>query len=149
MEIADTLGFLLGTWRIERSIKDHQTGIRGSFEGTSTLVQTPIGRNCSAGVQARYDEAGELRFGTHLGQAHRSLEYMRLDDGAVMLYFTDGRPFVDLDLSTGAWQSTHLCGCDRYEIATLVRSRELVQERWQVRGPTTGYEAVTTLMRVG
>jgi hypothetical protein len=67
----------------------------------------------------------------------------------VMVYFTDGRPFVDLDLRTGAWQSNHLCGDDRYEIATFVRSRNIVQERWGVQGPTTDYDAVTTLLRVG
>jgi hypothetical protein len=149
MEIVDTLGFLLGTWRVSRSIEDHQSRIRGSFEGTAALTEPPSGCNFSLGARARYDEEGELHFGTHMGQAYRSLEYMRLDDVTVMLYFTDGRPFVDLDLSTGAWQSNHLCGDDRYEIATLVRSRNIVQERWRVQGPTTNYDAVTTLMRVG
>jgi hypothetical protein len=100
-------------------------------------------------VRARYDEAGELCFGTHMGQARRSLEYTRLDNATVMLNFPDGRPFIDLDLSTGAWQSNHLCGADRHEITTLVRSRHVVQERWWVCGPTTDYDAVTTLMRVG
>ena len=147
--IVDTLGFLLGTWRIARSIEDHQTGTRGSFEGTATLTEAPIGCKATLEARAHYDEAGELRFGTYTGQAHRSLEYRQLHDVTVMLYFADGRPFVDLDLSTGAWQSNHLCGDDRYEIATLLRSRNIVQERWRVQGPMTNYEAITIHTRVG
>jgi hypothetical protein len=53
---------------------------------------------------------GELRFGAHTGQARRTLEYRQLDDVTVMVYFANGRPFVDLDLSTGAWQNNHLYG---------------------------------------
>lgn len=52
-------------------------------------------------------------------------------------------------ISTGAWQSNHLCGDDRYEMATLVRSRNIVQERWRVRGPITNYEAITIHTRLG
>ncbi len=89
-----------------------------------------------------------MQFGTHIGRARRNLEYVRRDDATVMLYFTDARPFLDLDLTPGVWQSTHLCGDDRYEISTFVRSRNVVQERWRVTGPATDYDAVTTLRRV-
>jgi len=55
---------------------------------------------------------------------------MRLEDATVMLYFTDRRPFIDLDLITGASHRSHLCGDDCYEIATFVRSHNVVQEYW-------------------
>src|SRR5580700_8419437 len=113
MEMTDTLGFLLGTWVLERSIDDHWTGIRGVFEGSATFVEVADGRSSNLSGGARYAETGELRFGAHTGLASRSLEYARLKGATVQLYFTDGRPFTDLDLGSGAWRSTHQCGQDR------------------------------------
>ena len=149
MEIVDTLGFLRGTWAVVRSIEDHWIGIRGSFNGTATLRAEPIGRNVALEPRTRYAEVGELRFGTHTGQARRTLEYRQRDAATVMIYFANGRPFVDLDLSTGVWESDHLCGDDRHEIATVVRSENIVQERWRVRGPMTDYEAIAIHTRLG
>ncbi len=150
MVILDTLGFLLGTWRIARAIEDHRSETCGSFDGMATLTEKTTHRDTARGMRARYEEAGEMRLGGYVGQACRLLEYRREanDDPRLMLHFTDGRPFVDLDLRSGAWQSIHLCGDDRYEIATFVRSHDLVQERWRVRGPTKDYDATTTLRRV-
>ncbi len=140
-QIADTLSFLLGQWDLSRSIQDHRSGTHGLFSGRAVLTAT-AGR-------ARYDEEGELSYGAHHGPASRHLEYARLDDASVFLYFSNGRPFVDLDLRTGAWRSTHDCGADRYEIETVVRSDRVVHEYWRVRGPDTSYDAVTTLLRSG
>lgn len=141
MEIVDTLGFLLGTWQVDRSIEDHRSGTQGSFAGTAAFT-------CTDG-RAHYEESGELHFGAHVGETRRGLDYARSDATTVALLFTDGRPFVDLDLSTGAWRSIHLCGDDRYQITTLVRSADLIEERWWVAGPTKDYEAVTILTRLG
>jgi hypothetical protein len=149
MEIPDTLGFLLGTWRVTRRIENHQLGTAGLFEGTAFLGEQGLGNPATVGGRARYEELGELRFGTYCGQAQRSLEYVRLEDATVAVYFTDRRPFIELDLSTGAWHASHLCRDDRYEIATFVRSDSAVQEYWRVRGPATDYDAVTTLVRMG
>lgn len=147
MEVIDTLGFLLGRWKVSRSIEDHLHGIRGFFEGTVLLTESASAGGAHPHTRARYEEAGELYFGSHIGHAHRSLDYHRLGEVAVMLHFPDGRPFVDLDLRSGAWQSEHRCRDDRYQIATLVRSLNLVQERWRVQGPTKRYDAVTALTR--
>jgi hypothetical protein len=140
MQIADTLAFLLGTWQLRRTIADHRSGKDGLFTGRGVLA--------GAG-RARYDEHGELSFGAHRGPATRHLEYAPLDSGAVFLYFRDGRPFVDLDLRTGEWRSTHDCGEDRYQIRTVIRSAATVTEHWRVRGPDTSYDAVTTWRRIG
>jgi hypothetical protein len=149
MEIVDTLGFLRGTWAIVRSIEDHRIGTRGSFKGTATLISLPIDSDVALEPRAHYAEVGELRFGTHTGRARRTLEYRQVDAVTVMIYFADGRPFVDLDLRTGVWQSDHVCGDDRHEIATFVRSGDMVVERWRVRGPMTDYEAIALHTRVG
>jgi Family of unknown function (DUF6314) len=145
MEIVDTFSFLLGQWTLERLLTDHRSGTDGRFEGSVAITGMPSG----PGSRAHYDEAGTLCFGGHEGPASRSLELVRLDDGAVMLHFTDGKPFVDLDLRNGEWSSHHPCGEDSYEIHTVVRSRGEVEERWRVRGPTEDYEAVATLRRAG
>jgi hypothetical protein len=89
-----------------------------------------------------------VRLGTYRAPARRRLELRARDDGGVTLEFADGRPFVDLDLSTGTWCATHDCGADRYELTTWVRSPATVEERWCVRGPAKRYDAVTTLARL-
>ncbi|MDQ6840372.1 MAG: DUF6314 family protein [Actinomycetota bacterium] len=148
MKVVDTLEFLVGTWRVVRSIEDHRTGTRGLFEGTADVAYASSRPDGAVDVRARYEEMGELRFGTHRGQAHRQLHYLRLDDATVMLFFIDGRPFVDLDLTTGAWRSNHPCGKDHYEIATFVASGTVIEERWRVQGPAKNYQASTTLTRM-
>jgi len=147
MVINDTLGFLVGRWNLTRSLEDHRSGIAGSFEGNAVLAEAPPDPGLSAGARAHYQETGELRFGCHRGPAQRSLEYTRQDNGIVMLHFTDGHYYADLDLSSGVWRATHLCGDDHYEITTFVRSRDVVQEHWRVRGPAKDYDAMATLLR--
>lgn len=147
MDVADTLTFLLGTWKLERSIEDHRSGEHGWFFGTATLETWPSG--CGGCVsRGRYEEVGELRFGGYAGVATRRLEYRRLEGGAVTVHFEDGRPFVDLDLRPGRWCGFHECGKDRYELTTVVRSSAVLEETWRVRGPRKHYDAVTTLARV-
>src|SRR5580692_1012137 len=150
MKVVDTCSFLLGKWTLERVLRDHRSGTDGRFEGsaTVTIVEAPSAGNASDGPRARYEEAGTLRFGGHEGPASRSLELVRLQSSVVMLYFTDGKPFVDLDLRNGTWRSSHPCGEDHYEIVTVVRSHDEVEEHWRVRGPTEDYDAVAILRRL-
>src|SRR5690242_19053531 len=54
MDVADTFGFLLGAWRVNRSIEDRMAGLTGSFEGSALLVIPPEWQ--ARGVWARYDE---------------------------------------------------------------------------------------------
>ena len=89
-----------------------------------------------------------MSLGSREGSARRSLEYVRQRGGAVMLYRPGSQPYVDLDLASGTWDAVHPCGADRYEVSTVVRSRDVVQEYWRVRGPDKDYTAVTTLRRV-
>jgi hypothetical protein len=161
MVVSDTLGFLVGTWTVERSIDDHRSGISGHFQGQAVLVACPGGEAACPGeevarlatgaaaavARASYQETGELRFGDHAGPARRGLDYVR-QGGAVMLYFTNGRPYVDLDLRSGTWRAEHPCVADLYEVTTIVRSPDELQELWRVRGPDKNYDATTTLRRV-
>jgi hypothetical protein len=145
VEIADTLGFFLGTWDLSRSYTDYRSGMTAAFQGQAALATDPTdGPN-----RAQYEETGQIRLGLHQGTASRSLEYVRRPGGAVMLYRPGRQPYFDLDLTTGAWDAVHPCGADRYEVSTIVRSRDVVQEYWRVQGQDKDYTAVTTLRRVG
>jgi Family of unknown function (DUF6314) len=144
MRIEDTLAFMLGEWVLERTLEDHRSGAVGAFNGTAKLTPAAI-----AGAYAHYAEAGEMRYGAYAGPAFRSLEFEHMKIGAVLLRFSDGRPYVNLDLRSGTWAAAHDCGPDRYQIETRVRSATVVEERWRVRGPAKDYTAVTTLTRMG
>lgn len=149
MEIVDAIDFLLGIWRLSRSIEDHRYGIHASFQGTAELFEDEPGSSAVIGGRAHYEEKGELHYGSHRGPAFRKLDYARSENATAMLYFADGRPFVDLDLRNRTWRSSHLCGSDHYEISTQIRSSTIVSEAWRVWGPSTSYEATTTLTRMG
>lgn len=146
MEVPDTLTFLAGTWRLDRSIEDHRTGTRGTFAGHARLELPGPGGDPRRG---RYEEQGHLRFGAHTGPAGRQLDYRGRLDGVVLVHFLDGRPFVELDLRQGECRRVHRCGADRYEITTAVHGAQGLEERWRVRGPEKDYAAVTTWTRVG
>ncbi len=152
VEIADTLAFLLGTWRLERSIEDHLAATRLSFSGLASLTAADSGAETGEQItpaRARYEESGELIIGAgYRGPATRTLDYARLNESGVMLYFATGQPFVDLDLRAGAWLGIHDCGEDRYEIRTEVLADDTIRERWHVRGPRKDYEAITYLIRL-
>lgn len=148
MEISDTFSFLVGRWRIHRSITDHRSGNRGSFTGGGTFVVVDTEASGPRARRARYDETGMVSFGAHTGPASRQLEYIAANAGAVSINFADGRPFVDLDLRRGHWRSVHPCADDCYEITTTVQSPDVLEERWAVRGPTKSYDAVTSLTRI-
>jgi hypothetical protein len=143
----DTLTFLLGVWDLDRSIDDHRSGTHGGFAGSATLTPTPAGSALAPPDGAHYQEVGELQFGAYRGPARRALDYVRRDDGSVLLCFTDGRPFIDLDLRSGDCHRSHDCGQDRHEIGIVVISSDTVEEHWQVRGPGKDYVAITTLHR--
>jgi hypothetical protein len=145
MDVADTFGFLLGAWRVSRSIEDRMAGLTGSFEGSALLVIPPEWQ--ARGVWARYDETGTLRFGGHSGPASRTLGYMRRFDGTVAVFFPDGRPYIDLDLRTGSCERDHPCREDNYHLTFTVRSLDEFEEHWEVKGPNKNYRAITTLTR--
>jgi len=149
VEIVDAVGYLLGNWWLSRSIEDHQFGIHASFQGTAELFEDEPGSSSVIGGRAHYVEKGELHYGSYRGPACRRLDYVRSGHATTMLYFADGRPFVDLDLRNGTWRTSHPCGDDHHEISTLIRSSTIMSESWRVWGPSTNYEAETTFTRMG
>jgi hypothetical protein len=144
----DTLGFLIGTWQVTRTIDDRRAGIAGSFSGTAVIAGAPGADLLVPGAGARYAETGTLRYSTHTGPARRSLDVTRCDSGAVLLSFTNGLPYIELDLSTGVCERRHPCAEDTYDSTIVVRSADVMEERWLVRGPAKDYSAITVLRRL-
>lgn len=149
MRVPDTLAFAAGHWRIERVLADHRSGTRGRFTGRAVLGEPalPGGATPGAGPALTYLETGELHFGPHTGPATRRLHYQGLPDGTVDVRFADGHLFYRLDLRSGHCTAVHQCRADRYDITYLVLGEDLMEERWQVRGPAKDYEATATLIR--
>jgi len=139
MRVSDTLDYLAGDWALERAIVDHHAGLTGSFHGDGALRTSER--------RGRYEERGRLCFGGYDGSAHRALDLVATTGGAVAVRFTDGRPFFDLDLVTGACSAVHPCRQDRYQLEFKVGSADVLLERWRVTGPAKNYEAQTTWRR--
>jgi uncharacterized protein DUF6314 len=158
--VPDALGFLCGTWRVERRLADHRSGSAGWFRGTARFEpprreDPPDNSKRRAGEpdgvagedELAYREEGELAFGEHRGPACRSLIYRRRPDGTADVLFADGREFYRLDPRPGRWQARHPCGRDEYVLYGRVLSPGVFEERWQVSGPDKDYEIMTTLTR--
>lgn len=152
VHVDDTLAFLMGRWELTRDFCDHRSGIRSVFAGSLLVapLPEPLPPPHDALVPCTHvsmEEAGELRAGARAGSAHRLLRAGAVSGGAALLWFPDGRPFVDLDLTAGEWRAVHDCGTDRYEIVTEVESERVVRERWHVAGPAKRYDATATFVR--
>jgi Family of unknown function (DUF6314) len=147
VEANETLDFLLGRWRVERTVTDHRRDDQGHFRGTATFTLLDETLNAES-RRVRFDEVGDYSSGDYHGEARRSLEYVALSDSRVAVTFVDGHHFIELNLVSGESRAEHLCNLDRYEITTVIQHRDLVEERWRVEGPEKDYDAVTSLQRV-
>lgn len=146
--IPDTLDFLLGKWQVQRDICDRRLNLRGNFRGASTFIPANQIDSDRAIKALNFNEDGLLCFGTYRGQAHRELQYIEGSLSIVNVSFVDGRPFIDIDLREGSWQSVHSCSGDIYEIRYFVRSETCMEEQWIVRGEKKDYEATSISTRI-
>ena len=144
MNASETISYLLGSWRVRRALVDQRSGETSSFEGVATFSLNPA----PTGDAVRFEEIGEMAVGPYRGEASRRLDYRAKDERTLLVAFCDGRHFIDLDLARGHSSDVHRCGADRYEITTIARSPELLEERWRVRGPRKDYVALTTFQRL-
>ncbi|MEU9958375.1 DUF6314 family protein [Streptomyces sp. NPDC050982] len=131
--VTDVLTYLTGSWRVERSVRDLASGAQGSFSGTT--VFEPLD-----------DEKGLLHHesGTFVWQdvarpAERTLRFLADGDGAgagrADVRFADGRPFHDLDLTSGHHVTDHPCAADLYRGEFTVRDADHWRTVWRVGGP--------------
>jgi uncharacterized protein DUF6314 len=138
--VPDLKEFLSGSWKVDRLVIDHARTTIGRLRGKATFRPS--------GLELIYEERGTLIFGEHRGQAEQTYRYdFPEGDGRALVRFRDGRPFHDLDLSTGQDHPRHACPPDIYEGAFLALGPSAWRIEWKVTGPRKDYDLVTTYTR--
>lgn len=149
LEVHDLAGFLVGDWTITRRIVPGRGAPAGGFTGEARVRPADDAPPTPTGAHPRrlvYDEHGTARIGAHVGTASRRLRYV-VSGPRAEVRFDDGRPFHDLDLSSGRWRAEHPCGADRYVVVCTVLDADHWMQHWYVDGPEAAYELITHLRR--
>ncbi len=100
-----------------------------------------------AGQCLAYREKGQVRYGDYSGIAKQYYLYSFPSAHCAKVHFTDDRLFHDLDLRQGYWQSTHLCGEDRYHGRVQAWSPDRWELKWEVLGPRKDLRIATRYIR--
>jgi hypothetical protein len=138
--VPDLKEYLSGSWSVDRLVIDHLQMMIGQLQGEATFRPSGLG--------LVYEERGTLMIGEHRGQAEQTYLYDFTEgDARALVRFRDGRPFHDLDLSTGHDCPFHLCPPDRYAGVILALGPTSWRTEWKVTGPRKDYDLVTTYTR--
>lgn len=139
---ADTLlHHLHGSWTVERSLRDHASGLTGRFAGVATFAFD--------GDALRHGEHGTLIWaGSSPTPATRELFWRQAAHRqSAEVFFPDGRFFHGLDLSTGQDSPIHQCSPDVYRGEFALVDRDQWQYTWRVSGPQKDLTLMTRLTR--
>lgn len=131
LQPSSLLRLFSGAWRLTRRIRDRRAGEIGRLEGVALFVPEADG--------LRYDERGEMRFGSYRGEVAQSYLFALMDDAVAEVHYADGRFFHRLDLSSGIADVTHECGADLYRGRYRVLGADCWALSWQVTGPRKDY----------
>ncbi|MEU1915817.1 DUF6314 family protein [Streptomyces massasporeus] len=150
--VPDALAYLAGRWRVSRSVRDLASGAEGEFTGVTEFGPLPDG---ATGLGAR--ETGGLlhhESGTFVWQgvarpAKRTLRFLRGPGGTAEVRFADGRPFHDLDLTSGRHVADHPCAADLYRGEFTVHDSDRWRTVWRVGGPAKDLVLRTDYAREG
>ncbi len=134
--VFDLRNFLQGRWLVERLFLDCTEGNRGTFSGIACFSEAGAG-------DLSYHEEGQMCYGNHTGVARRYYLYRFPSAYLAMVRLADGRPFHDLDLRQGHWQSIHVCREDCYRGRIRAWSRDRWELRWEVLGPHKNLEIIS------
>lgn len=140
MKAMSLLGFLAGTWWVQRRLTDGRTGQDGTFTGTAAFTASAGGLDAT--------EAGVLTWGTHRGPARRAHRFASTGPWSAAVSFDDGRPFHEVDLGSGNGTAAHSCGADLYTAEYRIVDDDHWQLRWHVNGPNKTLELATTYARL-
>ncbi|GHE02149.1 DUF6314 family protein [Streptomyces alanosinicus] len=138
--VADVLAYLAGSWRVERSVRDLASGDTGTFSGL-----TRFGPLADGGLL--HEESGDFTWQGVTRPATRTLRFLPGPGaGTADVRFADGRPFHELDLTSGRYVTGHPCAADLYRGEFTVQDAGRWRTVWRVGGPakdlllTTDYE---------
>ncbi|KOG30055.1 DUF6314 family protein [Streptomyces resistomycificus] len=139
--VPDVLAYLAGSWRVRRSVRDLASGADGRFAGTTTFGPLDGG-----GLLHR--ESGIFTWQGVSRPAERALRYLPgSSPGTADVCFADGRPFHDLDLTSGRHVADHPCAADLYRGEFTVRDGDHWRTVWRVGGPAKDLVLTTDYVR--
>lgn len=125
------LSSLLGTWRIERTIR-HADGRVDRMAGAARFFRS--------GGQVVEDVTGRLVLGAGQGPLTATRRYLwREVGGRLECAFADGRPFHTVPLGVERPETTFLCPPDRYHVTYDFSRLPDWTSLWKVEGPRKGY----------
>ncbi|QKZ22803.1 DUF6314 family protein [Streptomyces chartreusis] len=155
--VPDALAYLAGRWRAERSVRDLASGDEGEFSGTTVFEPLEDGEPPRGLMQEApqglpqgllHRESGTFVWRGVPRPAERTLRFLPgSSPGAVNVRFADGRPFHDLDLSSGRHVADHPCSADLYRGEFTVRDADRWRSVWRVRGPAKDLVLTTDYAR--
>ncbi|TXS45873.1 hypothetical protein EAO75_24065 [Streptomyces sp. uw30] len=141
--VPDALTYLAGRWRAERTVRDLASEGTGEFSGT-----TVFGPLEGGGLLHR--ESGTFVWQSVPRPAERTLRFLPgSSPGTVDVRFADGRPFHDLDLTSGRHVADHPCSADVYRGEFTVLDEDHWRTLWRVRGPAKDLVLTTDYAREG
>ncbi|CAL9395045.1 hypothetical protein SUDANB108_01349 [Streptomyces sp. enrichment culture] len=126
--VPDVLAYLAGRWRVTRSVRDLASGAEGEFTGSTLFDARETGG-------LLHLESGTFVWQGVARPAERTLRFLPGPGGTADVRFADGRPFHDLDLTSGRHVADHPCAADLYRGEFTVRDADHWRTVWRVRGP--------------
>ncbi|MEU6402796.1 DUF6314 family protein [Streptomyces sp. NPDC046985] len=141
--VPDALAYLAGRWRVARAVRDLSSGEEGEFTGVTVFER-------SAGAGLVHRESGTFVWRGAARPAERTLRFLPgAGPGSAEVRFADGRPFHDLDLTSGRCVADHPCAADLYRGEFTVRDAHRWRTVWRVGGPAKDLLLVTDYTRDG
>jgi len=139
--VPDALLYLAGSWRVERTVRDLASTGEGTFTGTTTF--SPL---LQGGLL--HHKSGTFVWQGVARPAERTLRFLPgTAPGTADVRFADGRPFHDLDLTSGRWVTDHPCAADLYRGEFTVLDADHWRTVWRVRGPAKDLVLTTNSTR--
>ncbi|MGW1587476.1 DUF6314 family protein [Streptomyces sp. NPDC002386] len=143
LSVPDVLAYLAGRWRVERSVRDLAGGDEGHFAGVT--VFGPLD-----GGGLLHEESGEFTWRGVPRPATRTLRFLPgREPGTADVRFADGRPFHELDLTSGRYVAGHPCAADFYRGEFTVTDADRWRTVWLVGGPAKDLVLTTDYVREG
>jgi hypothetical protein len=141
--VPDVLAYLAGSWRVERSVRDLAGGDEGRFSGTTTFGPLEAGG-------LLHHESGVFTWRGVPRAAERTLRFLPgSTPGTADVRFADGRPFHELDLTSGRHVAGHPCAADLYRGEFTVVDGDHWRTVWRVDGPAKDLVLTTDYAREG
>ena len=133
--------YLAGRWRVVRIGRDRARGTRHILTGTARFAP-------AAGGGLTLDEAVTWTVGGQRLEGERRYRFTFSAPWRAAVWFADGRPFHDLDLTAGAADVAHDCPPDSYKGRYRLTGLDSFRVIWRVRGPHKDLVLTTRLTRI-